>query len=156
MNLISCEKLEKSMVEIQFSIVADTFKNAVAAAFKREGKKYAIPGFRKGKAPRHMIEKMYGADIFHYDAINDLFPENYEAAVQGSQDRNRRPSGARSRLDVRSRRRCAQGQGRCQARSHARRLCRLNVTKKGQDCGRRPGRSRAQAHAGPQRPHADP
>ena len=82
MNLISCEKLEKSMVEIQFSIDADTFKNAVAAAFKREGKKYAIPGFRKGKAPRHMIEKMYGADIFHYDAINDLFPENYEAAVK--------------------------------------------------------------------------
>ena len=81
MNLISCEKLEKSMVEIQFSIDADTFKNAVAAAFKREGKKYAIPGFRKGKAPRHMIEKMYGADIFHYDAINDLFPEAYEAAV---------------------------------------------------------------------------
>ncbi|WP_294540191.1 trigger factor [uncultured Gemmiger sp.] len=82
MNLISCEKLEKSMVELQFSIDADTFKNAVAAAFKREGKKYNVPGFRKGKAPRAMIEKMYGADIFHYDAINDLFPEAYEAAVK--------------------------------------------------------------------------
>ena len=82
MNLISCEKLEKSMVELQFSIDAETFKAAVNNAFKREGKKYAIPGFRKGKAPRHMIEKMYGADIFHYDAVNDLFPEAYEAAVK--------------------------------------------------------------------------
>ena len=82
MNLISCEKLEKSMVELQFSIDVETFKAAVNNAFKREGKKYAIPGFRKGKAPRHMIEKMYGSDIFHYDAVNDLFPEAYEAAVK--------------------------------------------------------------------------
>ncbi len=82
MNLISCEKLEKSMVELQFSIDAETFKAAVNNAFKREGKKYAIPGFRKGKAPKHMIEKMYGSDIFHYDAVNDLFPEAYEAAVK--------------------------------------------------------------------------
>ncbi len=82
MNLISCEKLEKSMVELQFSIDAETFKAAVNNAFKRESKKYAIPGFRKGKAPRHMIEKMYGSDIFHYDAVNDLFPEAYEAAVK--------------------------------------------------------------------------
>ena len=82
MNLISCEKLEKSMVELQFSIDADTFKKAVNNAFKREGKKYAIPGFRKGHAPRAMIEKMYGADLFHYDAVNDLFPEAYEAAVK--------------------------------------------------------------------------
>ena len=52
MKLISCEKLEKSMVELQFSIDAETFKSAVNTAFKREGKKYAIPGFRKGKAPQ--------------------------------------------------------------------------------------------------------
>ena len=63
MNLISCEKLEKSMVELQFSIDAETFKAAVNNAFKREGKKYAIPGFRN-------------------DAVNDLFPEAYEAAVK--------------------------------------------------------------------------
>ena len=81
MNLISCEKLEKSMVELQFSIDAETFKAAVNNAFKREGKKYAIPGFRKGKAPRH-IEADRGEHTFWYDAINDLFPENYEAAVK--------------------------------------------------------------------------
>ena len=49
MNLISCEKLEKSMVEIQFSIDADTFKNAVAAAFKREGKSMPSPVSAKAK-----------------------------------------------------------------------------------------------------------
>ena len=84
MNLISCEKLEKSMVELQFSIDAETFKNAVNAAFKREGKKYNVPGFRRGKAPRHMIEKLYGAEVFHYDAVNDLFPAEYEAAVKAA------------------------------------------------------------------------
>lgn len=81
MNLIKCEKLEKSMVELQFSVDAETFNNAVNAAFKRDAKKYNIPGFRKGKAPKAMIEKMYGADVFTYEAINDLFPAAYEEAV---------------------------------------------------------------------------
>ena len=82
MNFIKCEKLEKSMAELQFSIDAEAFKAAVADVFKKEGKKYAVPGFRKGKAPRALIEKMYGADVFTYDAINELFPDAYEAAVK--------------------------------------------------------------------------
>ena len=82
MNFIKCEKLEKSMAELQFSIDAEAFKGAVADVFKKEGKKYSVPGFRKGKAPRSLIEKMYGADVFTYDAINELFPAAYEAAVK--------------------------------------------------------------------------
>ena len=58
MNFIKCEKLEKSMAELQFSIDAEAFKGAVADVFKKEGKKYSVPGFRKGKAPRSLIEKM--------------------------------------------------------------------------------------------------
>ena len=67
MNFIKCEKLEKSMAELQFSIDAEAFKGAVADVFKKEGKKYSVPGFRKGKAPRSLIEKMYGADVFTYE-----------------------------------------------------------------------------------------
>lgn len=82
MNLIKSEKLEKSVVELQFSIDAEAFKTAVADVFKKEGKKYTVPGFRKGKAPRSLIEKMYGADVFTYDAINELFPDAFEEAVK--------------------------------------------------------------------------
>ena len=67
MKLISCEKLEKSMVELQFSIDAETFKSAVNAAFKREGKKYAIPGFRKGKAPKDVYKRQLHDGPAHRD-----------------------------------------------------------------------------------------
>ena len=82
MNLIKCEKLEKSMAELQFAIDAETYKAEVLKVFKTEGKKYPVQGFRKGKAPRHLIERMYGPDVFTYDAINNLFPEQFEAAVK--------------------------------------------------------------------------
>ena len=82
MNLVKSEKLENNSHELQFSIDAATFSAAVDKAFKKEVAKYNIPGFRKGKAPRHMIEKMYGADVFYYPAINDLFPEAYDEAVK--------------------------------------------------------------------------
>lgn len=84
MNLVKSEKLEKSMHELQFSVDAEAFKAAIDKAYKREGKKYNVPGFRKGHAPRAVIEKMYGAEIFHYDAINDLFPAAYEEAVKAA------------------------------------------------------------------------
>lgn len=81
MNLTKSEKLENSRHELQFSVDAESFNSAISKAFKKQAGRYNIPGFRKGKAPRHMIEKMYGADVFHYDAINELFPDAYEAAV---------------------------------------------------------------------------
>lgn len=84
MNLVKHETLEACSHELQFTIDAQTFGDAVGRAFKRESRKYSIPGFRKGKAPRHMIEKMFGEDVFYYDAINDIFPNEYEAAVQES------------------------------------------------------------------------
>ncbi|MEG0178938.1 MAG: trigger factor [Oscillospiraceae bacterium] len=82
MNLIKNEKTEDNRYELQFSLDAEAFNAAIASAFKKEAAKYNIPGFRKGKAPRHMIEKMYGADVFHYDAINALFPDAYEAVLE--------------------------------------------------------------------------
>ncbi|MBQ7858607.1 MAG: trigger factor [Faecalibacterium sp.] len=82
MKLIKSEKLEKSMFELEFCIDAAALEEAAAKVFKREGKKYNIPGFRKGKAPRKMIEKMYGADIFTAEAANDLFPMEFAAAAE--------------------------------------------------------------------------
>ncbi len=84
MNLVKSEKLEKNQNELQFSIDAASFNDAIAKAYKREAGKYNIPGFRKGKAPRHMIEKMYGEDVFQYSAVNDLFPAEYDKAVEAS------------------------------------------------------------------------
>ncbi len=84
MKLIKNEKLEKSCCELQFSIEAQEFKNAVDNAYKTTAQKYNVHGFRKGKAPRKIIEKMYGAEVFFYDAINDIFPDAYDAAVKES------------------------------------------------------------------------
>ena len=94
----------------------------MADVFKKEGKKYSVPGFRKGKAPRALIEKMYGADVFTYDAINELFPAAYEAAVK---EAGIEPVG-RPEVSVdaaeRDRGRDPDRQGRCDARSQGRQL----------------------------------
>ena len=84
MELKKNEKLENSRVELEIAIDAATFGDAVSKAFKKNASKFNIPGFRKGKAPRHLIEQMYGKDVFHYDAVNDLFPEVYEEAVKAA------------------------------------------------------------------------
>ena len=82
MKLIKNEKLEGSKVELHFSVEADAFEAAVERAYKKEVGKINIPGFRKGKAPRAMIEKMYGKGFFYDTALNDLLPDAYEAAVK--------------------------------------------------------------------------
>jgi trigger factor len=82
MNLVKAEKLEHSQYELHISIDKATFEAAVTKAYQKESKKMTVPGFRKGKAPRAIIEKMYGTGVFYETAINDLIPENYEAAVK--------------------------------------------------------------------------
>ncbi|MBE6629262.1 MAG: trigger factor [Ruminococcaceae bacterium] len=82
MNLVKAEKLEHSQYELHISVDKATFEAAVTKAYQKEGKKMSVPGFRKGKAPRSIIEKMYGTGVFYETAINDLIPENYEQAVK--------------------------------------------------------------------------
>ena len=82
MNLIKNEKIEASKVELHFSVEQSVFEAACERAYKKEVSKINIPGFRKGKAPRAMIEKMYGKGFFYDTALNDILPEAYEAAVK--------------------------------------------------------------------------
>ena len=82
MNLVKSEKNEHSMHYIEFAIDKATFDAAVEKVYRKQVKNINVPGFRKGKAPKSVIEKMYGQGVFFEDAINDLIPENYEAAVK--------------------------------------------------------------------------
>ena len=82
MTVKSCEKLEKSMVALTIEVDAAAFEAAVEKAYQKMRRKISIPGFRPGKAPRKMIERMYGAEVFFEEAINIAFPEAYEAAVE--------------------------------------------------------------------------
>ena len=75
------EKSEENMVKIQVTVPASKFDEAVLKAYKKNAVKFNIPGFRKGKAPKHMIEKMYGKEVFFQDAENDLFEETYPQAI---------------------------------------------------------------------------
>ena len=78
------ETLEKSMVKLTITVSAEDFEKAVEKAYKNNKNKISVQGFRKGKASRAMIEKMYGAGIFYEEAANDLMPDAYEKAVEES------------------------------------------------------------------------
>ena len=82
MELIKNEKIESNKHELQFKLDHDAFEAACNRAYNREKGKINVPGFRRGKAPRAIIEKMYGKGVFYEDALNELIPENYEAAVK--------------------------------------------------------------------------
>ena len=82
MTVKSCEKLEKSRVALTIEVGAEEFEAAVNKAYLKMRGKMNIPGFRPGKAPRKMIESMYGAEVFYEEAVNILLPDAYEDAVK--------------------------------------------------------------------------
>lgn len=82
MSLISAEKTGTNEYTLKISIAGEVFSAAVTKAFNKNKGKFQVPGYRKGKAPRHMIEKMYGSGVFYEDALDDVFPDVYKAAVE--------------------------------------------------------------------------
>ena len=82
MSLTSVNKLENNTVELLVQVSEEQFQDALMKAYKKKVKTIALPGFRKGKAPKAMIEKMYGKEFFYDDAINMVYPAAYEAAVE--------------------------------------------------------------------------
>ncbi len=82
MTVKNVEKLEKSRVALEVAVGAEEFEAAVAKAYVKVRNKLNVPGFRRGKAPRKMIEKMFGAEIFYDEAVNEAFPEAYEKSVE--------------------------------------------------------------------------
>ena len=82
MKVTSVEKKEKSTVELTIQVEAEAFEAAIQKAYLKNRGRINVPGFRKGKAPRKIIEGMYGAGVFYEDAINDAYPAAYEAAVK--------------------------------------------------------------------------
>lgn len=89
---LQVEKLEKNMARLTIEVPADDLEKALQNAYKKQKNRIAIPGFRKGKVPRQMIEKMYGAEIFYDDAANELIPKAYsEAYDSGEADIVSRP-----------------------------------------------------------------
>ena len=82
MSVKSCEKLEKSMVALTVEVSAEEFEAAVEKAYRKQRGSIRVPGFRPGKAPRKMIENMYGAGVFYEEAVNEALPDAYTAAVK--------------------------------------------------------------------------
>lgn len=81
---VQVENLEKNMAKLTIEVPAEELEKAIEAAYQKQKSKISVPGFRKGKVPRKMIEKMYGAGIFFEDAANTLIQENYGSAVEES------------------------------------------------------------------------
>ncbi len=81
---VQVEKLEKNMAKLTIEVPAEEFEKALDGAYKKSRNKIAMPGFRRGKAPRKMIEKMYGDSVFYEDAANDIIPDAYEDAAKES------------------------------------------------------------------------
>ena len=84
MTVKNVEKLEKSRVAVTVEVGAEEFEAAVAKAYAKARGKLSIPGFRPGKAPRKMIEKLYGAGVFYSDAVDIALPEAYTQAIGSS------------------------------------------------------------------------
>ncbi len=79
---VKVKNIEENVVELEFSIDQKTFQDGIMKSYRKNVKKINIPGFRKGKAPKFIIEKMYGPEVFYDDAINFVFPDAYDAAVK--------------------------------------------------------------------------
>ena len=94
MSLKSTNKVETNKVELEIEISAEAFEEAVEKAYQKEKKKIQIPGFRKGKAPRKLIEKEYGEGVFYEDAVNSLYgPAVDEAVAEAGLELVARPEG---------------------------------------------------------------
>ena len=81
---VKVENLEKNMAKLTVEVSEDVFEKAVQDVYMKQRGKISIPGFRKGKAPRKMIEKMYGAGVFYEDAANKILPTEYSKAADES------------------------------------------------------------------------
>ena len=81
MELKKNEKTAANTVELEISVGREEFEAAIAAAYKKNVGKINVPGFRRGKAPQAIIEKMYGKEVFYEDAVNMSYGPAYEAAV---------------------------------------------------------------------------
>ena len=81
---VQVEKLEKNMAKLTIEVSAEELEKALEAAYQKEKNKISVPGFRKGKVPRAMIEKMYGVGVFYEEAANILMQNSYPAAVEES------------------------------------------------------------------------
>lgn len=79
---VKVEKKENNMIKLEVTVPAEQFTEAIKKAYSKEAKKFNIPGFRKGKAPMHLIEKMYGEGVFFEDAINICCDETYPQAIK--------------------------------------------------------------------------